>query len=177
MTQFKLMSKSSAHIRTCSATKCMELEKLILFQSLKFSLVLCNLTFHYRVHICFTLVPIRSQINPVHALPFHYLDTLFNIILPLRLVLSMFCFFQVPHKNPTTFLSCPVWPHVLAISFSVNLMFVWLCILSMKWRVRPTRCNKLWFINNPLAQHVSGIIMPIFRSARPYVTAYGFQPI
>jgi len=37
----------------------------------------------------------------------------------------------------------------------------------MKWRVRPTRCNKLWFINNPLAQHVSGTIMPIFRSAGP----------
>ena len=34
---------------------------------------------------------------------------------------------------------------------------------------------KLWFINNPLAQHVSGVIMPIFRSARRYITAYGFQ--
>jgi len=30
-------------------------------------------------------------------------------------------------------------------------------------------------MNNPLAQHVSGIIIPIFRSARPYITAYGFQ--
>jgi len=47
----------------------------------------------------------------------------------------------------------------------VNLMFMWPCILNIKWRVRPTRCNKLWFINNPLAQHVSGIIMPILRSA------------
>ena len=33
----------------------------------------------------------------------------------------------------------------------------------------------LWFIDQPLAQHVSGNIMPIFRSARPYITAYGFQ--
>ena len=49
--------------------------------------------------------------------------------------------------------------------------------LIMKWRVRPTRCNKLWFINNPLAQHVWSIIMPIFRSARPYVTAYGFSAL
>jgi hypothetical protein len=32
-----------------------------------------------------------------------------------------------------------------------------------------------WIINSPLAQHVSGTIMSIFRSARPYVTAYGFQ--
>ena len=44
-------------------------------------------------------------------------------------------------------------------------MFVWPCILNMKWRVRQIRCNKLWLINNPLAQHVSSIIMPIFRSA------------
>jgi len=44
-------------------------------------------------------------------------------------------------------------------------MFALPCSLSMKWRVRPTGCNKLWFINNPLALHVSGTIMPIFRSA------------
>ena len=35
--------------------------------------------------------------------------------------------------------------------------------------------QQLWFINNPLAQHVLGSIMPIFRSARLYRTAYGFQ--
>jgi len=34
--------------------------------------------------------------------------------------------------------------------------------------------QQLWFINNPLAQHVLGIIMPIFRSTWPYITAYGF---
>jgi len=37
--------------------------------------------------------------------------------------------------------------------------------------------QQLRFINNPLTQHVSGIIMPIFRSARPHITAYGFQHI
>jgi len=35
--------------------------------------------------------------------------------------------------------------------------------------------QQLWFINRPLVQHVSGTIMPIFRSARPYITANGFQ--
>ena len=35
--------------------------------------------------------------------------------------------------------------------------------------------QQLWFIDKPLAQHVLGIIVPIFRSARPYITAYGFQ--
>ena len=31
------------------------------------------------------------------------------------------------------------------------------------------------FINNSSTQHVSGTTMPIFRSARPYIAAYGFQ--
>jgi len=35
--------------------------------------------------------------------------------------------------------------------------------------------QQLWFINKPLPQHVSGTIVTIFRSARPSVTAYGFQ--
>jgi len=35
--------------------------------------------------------------------------------------------------------------------------------------------QQLLFINTPLAQLVSGIIMSIFRSASPYITSYGFQ--
>jgi len=35
--------------------------------------------------------------------------------------------------------------------------------------------QQLCFINKPLAQRVSGTILPIFRSAKPYITAYGFQ--
>ena len=35
--------------------------------------------------------------------------------------------------------------------------------------------QKLWFINKPLAQHVSGTIMSIFRSARLYNIGYAFQ--
>jgi len=37
--------------------------------------------------------------------------------------------------------------------------------------------KQLWFINQPLPQHISGTIMPIFRIARPYITAYGFQHV
>jgi len=33
------------------------------------------------------------------------------------------------------------------------------------------------FINNPLTQHVSSTIMPIFWSATPYIAAYGFQQL
>ena len=35
--------------------------------------------------------------------------------------------------------------------------------------------QSLNFINNPLTKHVSGTIMPIFKSARPSIAAYGFQ--
>ena len=35
--------------------------------------------------------------------------------------------------------------------------------------------QQLWFINLPLAQHVSGNIIPIFKGARLYITAYGLQ--
>ena len=35
--------------------------------------------------------------------------------------------------------------------------------------------QQLRFINNTLTQHVSGTIMPIFRSARTYIAAYDFQ--
>jgi len=40
-------------------------------------------------------------------------------------------------------------------------------VITLKGYVRPTRCNKLRFVKYSLAQHVSGIIMPIFKSARP----------
>jgi hypothetical protein len=35
--------------------------------------------------------------------------------------------------------------------------------------------QQLWFIDKPITQHVSGSIVPIFRSTRLYTTAYGFQ--
>jgi hypothetical protein len=35
--------------------------------------------------------------------------------------------------------------------------------------------QQLWSIDKPITQHVSGSIVPIFRSVRLYNTAYGFQ--
>jgi len=35
--------------------------------------------------------------------------------------------------------------------------------------------QQLRFIDKPITQRVSGTIVPIFRSARLYTTAYGFQ--
>jgi len=49
----------------------------------------------------------------------------------------------------------------------VHRIYVLICEINL--------IQKLWFINQHLAQHVSGTIMPIFRSARLYITAYGFQ--
>ena len=36
-------------------------------------------------------------------------------------------------------------------------------------------CTNYDLLIKALAQHFSGTLIPIFRSARPYITAYGFQ--
>jgi len=55
---------------------------------------------------------------------------------------------------------------------------------DMCWHLKDATCEmicatnlmqQLRFISQTLAQHVSGTIVPIFRSARPYITAHGFQ--
>jgi len=82
---------------------------------------------------------------------------------------TAFFLFNVPTKQYAFLLYpfCPKFNRFYYTDQGTNYKF--------KLPVRPTACNRLWFINNRLTQHVSGIIMPIFRCAIPYVTAHGFQ--
>ena len=48
----------------------------------------------------------------------------------------------------------------------VNLMSVWPCIVDDMDRIKPTRCYTMVYWTLWIAQHVSGITMPIIRSVR-----------
>jgi hypothetical protein len=57
-----------------------------------------------------------------------------------------------------------------------NFMFLWPCIVKVRWRENQQDATNLMFILKYLSQHVSGIIMPIFRRKRLCTTAYGVLP-
>jgi len=99
---------------------------------------------------------LRSSVNP----PFRF-TRIINYI-------NMFCFSKCIILSDTI-------PFLLYFLFhSLNYIFTFLPIsttLSSYEMICETNLmQQLWFINKPLTKHVSGIIMPIFRSSRTYIT-------
>jgi hypothetical protein len=59
----------------------------------------------------------------------------------------------------------------------VNFTFIWPGIVKVRWRENQQDASNQMFILKYLSQHVSGIIIPIFRRTRLCTTAYAVIPI
>ena len=76
-------------------------------------------------------------------------------------------------KRQSLWLSWKSNPGLSKLSLFTTHKTIKLFLYQMTWETN--KMQQLRFINNPLAQHVSCIIIPIFRNARAYITAHGFQ--
>jgi len=57
------------------------------------------------VHKIPPLAPILSQMNPVHAIPPHFFQMYFNIIIPPTPVFKVISLIQFPHHSPVSIFS------------------------------------------------------------------------
>ena len=87
-----------------------------------------------------------------------------NIIITIAIVL---CF---PHRLPSLIILSVLFNDAVECRKEVKA-----ASNSYEMICETNLMHQLWFINQHLAQHVSGTIMPLFRSPKPYITAYGFQ--
>jgi hypothetical protein len=88
----------------------------------EFPNILSNPKVHYRVHKILPLVPVLSQINPIHTIPSYISKIHFNIIHPLRLGLLSGLF---PSVFPTNVLYAFLLSLLVLHALPTSSSFTW----------------------------------------------------